>query len=257
MKKSKIALILAGAASIAMPLFGALSQEDKEAFEALGWMQAATLRSQLQSAVLAGYFTNEEGDAIEAGMVKGIQEDKPSFDPAAMDQRLQKIMADKEKAYQEKTEAETKAEKEKADNFFAELDKNPAIKKTASGLRYEIIKEGEGPKPTAKDTVKANYTGTLIDGQVFDASANHGGAIDFPLEGVIKAWTEGLQLIGKGGKIKLYAPADLAYGDAGAPPMIGPGQPLIFEVELVDIVTPPPVAETKAAEEAKPAKEAK
>mgnify|MGYP003341512271 FL=1 len=113
-----------------------------------------------------------------------------------------------------------------------------------SGLRYEILKAGEGANPKASDTVKVHYTGTLIDGTVFDSSVQRGEPVEFPLGEVIPGWTEGLQKVNKGGKIKLYVPPSLGYGDNGND-RIPPGATLVFEVELLDIkagAAPAPVA---------------
>ena len=105
-----------------------------------------------------------------------------------------------------------------------------------SGLQYEILREGNGPKPSLTDTVECHYHGTLINGQVFDSSMDRGQTAAFPLQGVIKGWTEILQLMPVGSKWKVTIPADLAYGDRGAGEMIQPGSTLIFIIELIAIV---------------------
>jgi FKBP-type peptidyl-prolyl cis-trans isomerase FklB len=104
-----------------------------------------------------------------------------------------------------------------------------------SGLQYEIMKTGEGPKPTLEDKVTTHYHGTLIDGTVFDSSVDRGEPASFPVNGVIKGWTEALQLMPVGSKWKLFVPYDLAYGERGTGPQIGPYTTLIFEVELISI----------------------
>ncbi|HEY1270579.1 MAG TPA: FKBP-type peptidyl-prolyl cis-trans isomerase, partial [Terriglobales bacterium] len=104
-----------------------------------------------------------------------------------------------------------------------------------SGLQYKVLKTGDGPKPTAEDTVVCQYRGTLIDGKEFDSSYKGGQPATFPVKGVIKGWTEALQLMPVGSKWQLFVPSDLAYGDRGAGPDIGPNSTLIFEVELVSI----------------------
>lgn len=113
--------------------------------------------------------------------------------------------------------------------------KKEGVTVTDSGLQYEILKEGDGEKPGPTDKVKVHYHGTLIDGTVFDSSVDRGEPISFPLNGVIKGWTEGVQLMPVGSKFRFLIPADLAYGERGSPPVIGPNQPLFFEVELLDI----------------------
>ena len=124
----------------------------------------------------------------------------------------------------------------KGEEFLAENATREGIIVTESGLQYEVITMGEGEKPTAESTVKVHYHGTLIDGTVFDSSVQRGEPIEFPLNGVIKGWTEGLQLMPVGSKFKLYIPYQLAYGERGAGELIGPCEALIFEVELLEIV---------------------
>ncbi|OCL16256.1 FKBP-type peptidyl-prolyl cis-trans isomerase [Gilliamella sp. wkB171] len=151
-------------------------------------------------------------------------------------------------AFGKRIQEESKArfEKEKADNtaagdkFRADFAKQDGVKQTKSGLLYQILKEGSDRHPTADDTVIVHYTGTLTDGRKFDSSYDRGETATFPLSGVIKGWTEGIQLIGVGGKIKLVVPPDLAYGDQSFPGQgdkasIQPGSTLIFEVELLGI----------------------
>lgn len=115
--------------------------------------------------------------------------------------------------------------------FLAEVSERPGIQTTDSGLMYEVIEEGSGPKPTAASTVTVHYEGTLPNGDVFDSSYARNEQISFPLNRVIPGWTEGLQLMSPGAKYKFYIPADLAYGESGLGP-IGPNQALVFTVEL-------------------------
>jgi len=124
---------------------------------------------------------------------------------------------------------------EKGQAFLAENATKPGVQQTASGLQYLIEVPGEGTAPKATDTVKVNYRGTLLDGTEFDSSYKRNEPIEFPLNGVIKGWTEGLQLIKPGGKIKLFIPSNLAYGPRGAGGIIGPDETLIFEVELLEV----------------------
>lgn len=124
----------------------------------------------------------------------------------------------------------------RGNQFITEyLKKNKTAKKTASGLVYEMIKKGTGKSPKATDTVEVHYHGTLTNGEVFDSSVERKQKIKFPLNRVIKGWTEGLQLLKEGGKIKLIIPSNLAYGNAGSPPKIPGGATLIFEVELFKV----------------------
>ncbi len=118
--------------------------------------------------------------------------------------------------------------------FFNAIKKRPGIMSTESGLCYEILQKTDGPVPTVADTVMINYTGMLLNGQVFDSSAKQGGAVILPLESAMAGWSEGIQKIGEGGKIKLYIPNDLAFGDKSAGE-IPPGSSLIFEIELLKV----------------------
>ena len=106
---------------------------------------------------------------------------------------------------------------------------------TASGLQYESLEEGSGPSPSARDKVTVHYAGWLTDGTLFDSSYSRGETIQFPLDGVIAGWTEGVQLMKEGSKYRFLIPADLAYGARGAPPTIGPNETLVFQVELIKV----------------------
>ena len=138
---------------------------------------------------------------------------------------------------QEESEKKLKENKDKGTAFLSENGKKSGVKTLPSGLQYSIIKEGKGPKPKETDMVKTHYHGTLIDGTVFDSSVERKEPATFPVNGVIKGWVEALQLMPVGSKWKLFIPSDLAYGDAGSPPTIGPGETLVFEVELLSIET--------------------
>ena len=118
---------------------------------------------------------------------------------------------------------------------LAAAAKEPGAVVSASGMIFKSIKDGAGASPKATDTVKVNYRGTLPDGKVFDASADHGGPATFPLNRVIPCWTEGVQLLKVGGKGKLTCPSAIAYGPRGAGGVIGPNATLVFEVELLAI----------------------
>lgn len=122
------------------------------------------------------------------------------------------------------------------EDFLATNKEKAGVTTTASGLQYEVIKMGNGPKPTAESTVKVHYAGTLIDGTEFDSSIKRNEPAEFPVIGVIPGWTEALQLMPVGSKFKIYIPQNLAYGSTGAGDVIKPFSTLIFEVELLEIV---------------------
>ena len=119
--------------------------------------------------------------------------------------------------------------------FLAENGMRASVVTTGSGLQYEVLVPGDGATPGPRDMVTTHYHGTLVDGRVFDSSVQRGQPIAFPVDGVIKGWTEALQLMNVGDKWKLYIPPELAYGERGQPPAIGANETLIFEVELLDL----------------------
>jgi FKBP-type peptidyl-prolyl cis-trans isomerase FklB len=123
-----------------------------------------------------------------------------------------------------------------AGEAFLETNKSQkGVVTLPDGLQYKIIKNGNGPHPTASDVVTVHYAGRLVDGTEFDSSYKRGQPATFPVNGVIPGWTEALQLMSKGSIWELYIPASLAYGAAGAPPVIGPNETLIFKVDLIDV----------------------
>lgn len=164
-------------------------------------------------------------DLIKQGFINGLYNYTEQFD-------MQSAGAYVEAAISRLKYGETKAEGEK---FLQENALRDGVKTTESGLQYEVLVQGKGSKPTAESTVKVHYEGTLIDGTVFDSSYQRGEPIEFPLNGVIKGWTEGLQLMPVGSKYKLFIPYDLGYGERGAGASIPPYATLIFTVELLDI----------------------
>ena len=129
-----------------------------------------------------------------------------------------------------------KVHKEVGEKYLAENAKKDGIVTLPSGLQYQVLKEGNGKKPSAKDTVKCHYEGTLIDGTVFDSSYQRGEPATFPLQQVIAGWTEGLQLMQEGAKYRFFIPYRLAYGEGGAGASIPPFAALIFDVELIQVV---------------------
>ena len=168
----------------------------------------------------------EEVDAFLAGLRRAmLGEAAPG---AALDARFNTVL-------EGRAEARSARARQANADFLAKVDADKEVTKTASGLRYKVVKPGAGAKPTAQSTVTCRYHGTLADGRVFDSTRNRDNQpISFGLGQVIPGWTEGLQLIAKGGVIKLWIPAELAYGDRDSGPIPG-GSVLEFEVELVDV----------------------
>ena len=172
---------------------------------------------------------------FERGLKDGLSGGKTLL----TDQEAQAAIMEVQKGMQEKMQAKMKEEgeanKKAGEAFLAENKGKEGVVALPSGLQYKILTAGTGPKPTASDSVECNYRGTLINGTEFDSSSKHGGPATFPVGGVIKGWTEALQLMPVGSKWQLFIPPDLAYGERGAGGDIGPDETLIFEVELLSI----------------------
>jgi len=166
------------------------------------------------------------------------------------DDEIQKAMMKLQEMAMKKQQEVGETNKKKSAEFLEKNKTAPGVKVTASGLQYIVEKEGTGATPTKNDTVKCHYKGTLTTGEQFDSSYDRGQPAEFPVGGVIPGWTEALQLMKVGGKMKLFIPAELAYGASGRPG-IPPNSALVFEVELVDIV------KAAAPEAAAPAKDKK
>lgn len=184
--------------------------------------------------VTAGAYYLKQGfdsidiDAFTAGFKNAVKE----LDLQIPEEECNTILQD----FFNKT-AELKSEELKKEGaaFLEENSKKEGVVTLPSGLQYVVIVEGTGATPKLTDKVKAHYHGTLIDGTVFDSSVDHGEPVSFPVNGVIAGWTEALQLMKVGSKWRLFVPYDLAYGERGSGPQIGPYSALIFEVELLDI----------------------
>lgn len=179
----------------------------------------------------------DQGLEISADdFARGIQsalDDKESElseeETRATSESFQRALVQKQLAAAKQAVAKGKA-------FLAANKKKEGVKTTASGLQYRVIKSGKGKSPKATDTVSTHYKGTLIDGTEFDSSAKHGDEpVSFPVNRVIKGWTEALQLMKVGDKWELVIPSELAYGPQGSPPAIPPNSTLVFEIELVGI----------------------
>jgi FKBP-type peptidyl-prolyl cis-trans isomerase FkpA len=169
-----------------------------------------------------------ELEMVRQGLYAQVKGEKPVVDLTEYEPKLQKLTADRRAA-------NAAGEKEKGKAFLEQAAKEEGAQKTESGLVYKETQAGTGAQPKVSDIVKVHYRGTLTDGKEFDSSFKRGEPATFPLNGVIRCWTEGVQKMKVGGKARLVCPSDLAYGDRGAPPDIAGGATLVFEVELLDI----------------------
>lgn len=181
-------------------------------------------------------------DALAAGVRDGLANKPRMTETEVRDTMMafEKDMVEKQKEAGEKNASN-------GTKFLEENKKKEGVKTTASGLQYKSLKEGSGAQPKASDTVTVNYKGTLIDGTEFDSSYKRNEPATFPLNGVIKGWTEGLQLMKKGSKYQFFIPANLAYGERSPGAGIPPNSTLIFEVELLDIKGGTPTASPSPA----------
>jgi FKBP-type peptidyl-prolyl cis-trans isomerase FklB len=172
-------------------------------------------------------------------LARGVRDAVAGGKTALTDEEAQAVIMAMQKEMQAKMQEKNKeaadVNKKTGEAFLAANKGKEGVVTLLSGLQYKIEKAGTGPKPTANDSVVCNYRGTLIDGKEFDSSYKRGQPATFPVTGVIKGWTEALQLMPVGSKWQLFIPSDLAYGDRGAGADIGPGATLVFEVELMSI----------------------
>jgi FKBP-type peptidyl-prolyl cis-trans isomerase FkpA len=166
---------------------------------------------------------------VQSGLADGILNRTRKVELPAYTSKIQQLQASRQAAI-------AAIEKKRSQAFLDNAAAEKGAIKTASGVIVTTLRAGTGPSPSVSDKVKVHYTGTLIDGTVFDSSVQRGQPATFPLNGVIKCWTEGVATMKVGGKAKLVCPADAAYGTRGAPPKIKPGATLVFEVELLEIV---------------------
>ena len=194
-----------------------------------------------KKAYLLGYGLGErlrqaQQDLDQKSFLAGLRHSLKGKKPLLSPRTLKKIkVKNREQApMEEKTEGNMNAT-EDGKKFLQENGKKPEVKTTASGLQYKVLKAGEGRSPSAEDTVEVHYRGTLINGKEFDSSYKRNKSVTFPLNGVIKGWTEGLQLMKEGAEYEFYIPAELGYGSAGTPG-IPPNSVLIFKVVLIKVL---------------------
>ena len=229
-------IFIVAACSVALPLFGQeKSPPLKDQKDKVSYSIGLNIGSNLSKQNIP-----INPDVLATGIKDAI-----AGKPQLTTDQVKEIMAAFEKDMEQKQQAAAQKNTSEGAKFLEENKKKEGVKTTASGLQYKAIKEGTGAQPKATDTVKVNYRGTLISGTEFDSSYKRGEPATFPLNGVIKGWTEGLQLMKTGSKYQFVVPANLAYGDRNVGPDIAPNSTLIFEVELIG-VKPPQAAASPA-----------
>jgi FKBP-type peptidyl-prolyl cis-trans isomerase FkpA len=216
----------------------AADSEHDKALYALGALLSRNLASfQLSEAEFA---------QVKAGLIDGFH-NKP--EAASAEASLAQIQA----LQRTRVAALSAHEKQAGQAYLDKAASTPGATKTSTGLLYIPVSAGSGPSPAQTDKVTVNYEGRLINGTVFDSSAQHGQAATFQVGSIIPCWTEALQLMKVGGKSRIVCPAALAYGERGAPPKINPGASLVFDIELVSIEPPAPASSSAPADQATPA----
>src|SRR5213595_3014694 len=226
----KYFILIVSASLVALPLFGQekspqlKDQKDKVSYS-IGMQIGFNLARQK---------VDINPDILAAGIKDSI-----AGKPQLTQDQDKDVMAQFEKDMEQKQKQAGEKNKTDGAKFLEENKKKPGVKTTASGLQYKVEKEGTGSQPKATDMVTVNYRGTLIDGTEFDSSYKRGQPATFPVNGVIKGWTEALQLMKQGSKYQLFIPSNLAYGERAMGLDIGPNAKLIFEVELQDVKPPP------------------
>jgi FKBP-type peptidyl-prolyl cis-trans isomerase len=221
----------AGGTTAPAPLF-----TESQMLEEFGWIVGKQLGlTELE-------FTKEQTDAVVKGIVAAAANRPAPYDYNQIGPQMETLMRGKQAAYLTKVRNQNLGE---AKAFFERLKAtNKNVVELPSGLRYEIVQPGKGAYPKPTDTVKVHYTGKLLNGTTFDSSVQRGEPVDIQLDQVIPGWAEGLQKINQGGKIRLYIPPDLAYGDSGQG-AIPPGAVLVFDIELLDVKATPPAPAVK------------
>lgn len=205
---------------------GTLTTDKQKESYALGMNIARRLKSQP---------VDLDKDALAQGFKDELSGGKVQLTDDQAEAELKQLSAEANTKEQEQQQKAAEANMKEGQDFLAANKAKEGVTALPSGLQYKVETQGTGPKPTASDTVVCNYRGTFIDGKEFDSSYKRGTPATFPVTGVIKGWTEALQLMPVGSKWQLFIPSDLAYGQRGAGGVIGPNQTLIFEVELLSI----------------------
>jgi FKBP-type peptidyl-prolyl cis-trans isomerase FkpA len=223
MRAIVVPVVLVSLGLMSLPAFAArppLTTEDDKTLYALGALVSKSLE--------VFQLTPQELELVKAGIEDGVGGKPPAVDMEKYGEKVQAL-------HQARSGVLAAKEKTAGDAYIAKAAAVKGATKTASGIVMTTLTPGNGSAPSATDAVTVHYEGKLIDGQIFDSSLQRGEPATFPLNGVIRCWTEALQLMKVGGKSRIICPSNLAYGERGSPPSIRPNATLIFEVQLLDI----------------------
>jgi FKBP-type peptidyl-prolyl cis-trans isomerase FklB len=210
------------------PINAELKTDKQKGSFALGHNVGSTLRKQIGAETI-------DAAAFLQGMQQALADSKPSLSAIEQERALKAFIMTVQAEQMKKATEAREANKKKGEEFLANNKKQKGVTVTASGLQYQVLKEGTGKQPKKTDEVRVHYHGTLTDGTVFDSSVDRGEPATFHVNRVIPGWTEALQLMKEGEKVRVVIPPALAYRDHGAPPKIGPNETLVFEIELLKV----------------------
>ena len=244
-------IVIVSASLLAFPLFG--QDKSPQPKDQKGSVQLKDQKDKVSYSIgmQIGFNLGRQKVDVNPDILAAGIKDAISGKPLLTTEQVKDIMSQFEKDMEQKQKQAGEKNKTDGEKFLEDNKKKAGVKTTASGLQYKVEKEGTGPQPKPTDMVTVNYRGTLIDGTEFDSSYKRNQPATFPVNGVIKGWTEALQLMKKGAKYQLFIPASLAYGERAMGPDIGANSTLIFDVELQD-VKPPPTPAPQGAQQGSP-----
>jgi len=235
-------LVLAQPAEVIAPPAAARAGDDAPKLDTPEGQLGYALGLRIGSRIVADFRAQEaplDSAALARGLADAVVGAKPRLDEktiAAAIERFETRMREREREFAARMIEVAKTNKAKAAEFMKTNATKQGVKSLPSGLQYEVLRAGEGPRPTTDDTVATHYRGTHVDGSEFDATDAAGPPATFPLRGVVPGWQEAIPLMAVGSKWRLYVPPELGYGEEGSPPVIEPNEVLIFEIELVKIM---------------------
>lgn len=233
MEEERMRLVLSVMLGVVL-LAGQANAEEKASLQTQKEKQSYSIGADIGKR-LKSQSIDVDADSFALGMKDALSGGKMLLTDEEIRETLSALQKELVEKQAEKNKLLGEKNKKEGEDFLAENKKKEGVVTLPSGLQYKVIKEGTGKQPSADATVETNYRGTLIDGTEFDSSYKRGQTATFPVNGVIKGWTEALQLMKEGAKWQLFVPANLAYGERGAGNVIGPNATLIFEVELISV----------------------